>query len=200
MAIQFYENDIRVSVLKRQSTRDNLMKVVHSLGYKGAEINYIFCSDDTLIEINRRYLAHDTYTDIITFDYTKMEYSDGKNAALVSPSDRSEILDSRDDPRGNFSVDSPEISDEQFMSLMQDQLASEMRDEFGLVGDIYISYDRVKENAKLFHVKHVDELNRVLIHGILHLAGYKDKTPEEEKKMHEMEDLMLETCFDGYKK
>lgn len=192
MAIQFHENDIRVSVLKRQLTRDNLMKVVHSLGYKGAEINYIFCSDETLIEINRRYLDHDTYTDIITFDYTKMEYSDGKDDVPVNSSSFEEVSDVLDE--------SLEISDEQFMNLMQTQLASEMRDEFGLAGDIYISYDRVKENAKLFHVKHIDELNRVLVHGILHLAGYKDKTPAEEKKMHEMEDLMLETCFDGYKK
>lgn len=192
MAIQFHENDIRVSVLKRQLTRDNLMKVVHSLGYKGAEINYIFCSDETLIEINRRYLDHDTYTDIITFDYTKMEYSDGKDDVPVNSSSFEEVSDVLDE--------SFEISDEQFMNLMQTQLASEMRDEFGLAGDIYISYDRVKENAKLFHVKHIDELNRVLVHGILHLAGYKDKTPAEEKKMHEMEDLMLETCFDGYKK
>lgn len=192
MAIQFHENDIRVSVLKRQLTRDNLMKVVHSLGYKGAEINYIFCSDETLIEINRRYLDHDTYTDIITFDYTKMEYSDGKDDIPVNSSSFEEVSDALDE--------SFEIPDEQFMNLMQTQLASEMRDEFGLAGDIYISYDRVKENAKLFHVKHIDELNRVLVHGILHLAGYKDKTPAEEKKMHEMEDLMLETCFDGYKK
>lgn len=192
MAIQFHENDIRVSLLKRQLTRDNLMKVVHSLGYKGAEINYIFCSDETLIEINRRYLDHDTYTDIITFDYTKMEYSDGKDDVPVNSSSFEEVSDVLDE--------SFEISDEQFMNLMQTQLASEMRDEFGLAGDIYISYDRVKENAKLFHVKHIDELNRVLVHGILHLAGYKDKTPAEEKKMHEMEDLMLETCFDGYKK
>lgn len=168
------------------------MKVVHSLGYKGAEINYIFCSDETLIEINRRYLDHDTYTDIITFDYTKMEYSDGKDNVPVNSSSFEEVSDVLDE--------SFEISDEQFMNLMQTQLASEMRDEFGLAGDIYISYDRVKENAKLFHVKHIDELNRVLVHGILHLAGYKDKTPAEEKKMHEMEDLMLETCFDGYKK
>lgn len=189
MAIQFHENDIRVPVLKRRSARESLMRVVHSLGYKDAEINYIFCSDETLIEINRRYLDHDTYTDIITFDYTKMEYSDGKDGIPVS------LL------RGVGIPDTPdgisEISDEQFLDYMQAHLASEMRNEFGLAGDIYISYDRVRENAKLFHVKHIDELNRVLVHGVLHLAGYKDKTPDEEKKMHEMEDFMLGTCFDG---
>lgn len=65
-------------------------------------------------------------------------------------------------------------------------------------GDIYISIERIKENAKMFHVKHIDELNRVMIHGLLHLAGYKDKTPEEEKAIHEKEDEMLAACFPGY--
>lgn len=64
-------------------------------------------------------------------------------------------------------------------------------------GDIYISIDRIKENAEMFHVKHIDELNRVMIHGILHLAGFKDKTPEEEREIHIKEDEMLKTCF-GY--
>jgi rRNA maturation RNase YbeY len=58
-------------------------------------------------------------------------------------------------------------------------------------GDIYISYDRIKENAKLFHVKHSDELRRVLLHGLLHLLGYKDKTKKQSELMREKEDGYL---------
>ncbi len=64
-----------------------------------------------------------------------------------------------------------------------------------VAGDIYISIDRIRDNAKMFHVKHIDELNRVMIHGLLHLAGYKDKTSKEEKEIHAKEDEMLATCF-----
>ena len=64
-----------------------------------------------------------------------------------------------------------------------------------LSGDIYISVPRVRENARKFHVEPLEELNRVLVHGVLHLAGYKDKTPEEERRMHAMEDEMLKYCF-----
>lgn len=151
MAIRFYEQDVRVSVLKRVATRASLMRVVFRLGYENAEINYIFCSDEALLEINRKYLNHDTYTDIITFDYSRPDVS-----GMVFP---------------------------------------DMGGGKTLCGDIYISYDRVRENAKMFHVKHGEELNRVLVHGVLHLAGYKDKKPEEEKKMREMENLMTEICF-----
>ena len=70
--------------------------------------------------------------------------------------------------------------------------------EFCIRDCFYISVPRIKENAKLFHVKQIDELNRVLVHGLLHLAGYKDKTPKEEALMHKMEDKMLASCFEGY--
>lgn len=98
-----------------------------------AELNYIFCDDNYLLDINQRYLQHDDFTDIITFDYTQ-----GKVIA----------------------------------------------------GDIYISIERVKENAKTYKASFENELLRVMAHGLLHLAGYKDKsgvdiaqmrTKEEEK-------------------
>jgi len=98
------------------------------------DINYIFCDDAYLLKINQEYLNHDTYTDIISFDYTH------KNR---------------------------------------------------LSGDIFISIDRVKENAKRFKVLFEVELRRVLIHGILHYAGYKDKTDEEKKEMREQENEKL---------
>jgi probable rRNA maturation factor len=97
-------------------------------------INYVFVTDEELFKMNKKYLNHGTYTDIITFDYTE-----GK-----------------------------EIS-----------------------GDIFISVDRVKENAKKFKVKFDDELHRVMIHGVLHLCGYKDKTPKDSKEMRKKEDFSL---------
>ena len=98
------------------------------------EINYIFCNDDYLLEINQNYLDHDTYTDIITFDYNL-----GKQVH----------------------------------------------------GEIYISTERVAENAKQFQVSFKEELFRVLIHGVLHLCGYKDKSLEETQLMREKENFYL---------
>lgn len=98
------------------------------------EINYIFCDDAYLLEINRKYLDHDTYTDIISFDYTQ----------------------------GNC-----------------------------ISGDIYISTERVAENAVNFKTSFDNELHRVMAHGILHYCGYKDKSAEEQKIMRQKEDSYL---------
>ena len=105
--------------------------VIASEGKSLEEISYIFCDDEYLLKINMEYLDHDTYTDIITFDY-----SVGK--------------------------------------ILQ--------------GDIYISTERVRENSESFNVKFEDELRRVLIHGVLHLSGYKDKTEEEAALMRSKEE------------
>jgi rRNA maturation RNase YbeY len=102
---------------------------------KLGEINFIFCSDAYLLELNVEYLNHDTYTDIISFDY-----SVGKE----------------------------------------------------LHGDIYISLERVKENAEVFGVTLESELGRVMIHGILHLCGYKDKSDSDKKLMRSKENVYLE--------
>jgi probable rRNA maturation factor len=101
---------------------------------KEGEINYIFCSDDYLHQINIEFLEHDTFTDIISFDY-----SIGKE----------------------------------------------------LHGDIYISVERVQENASDFEVSFRDEMSRVMIHGVLHYCGYKDKTEEDKKMMRLKEDYYL---------
>lgn len=103
-------------------------------GKKASEINIVFCSDSYLHDLNKTYLNHDTFTDIITFDYC------------------------------------------------EDDLVS---------GDIFISIDRVKENAKTLEIFYLEELNRVIIHGILHLLGYKDKSQEEKDLMREKEDFYL---------
>ena len=97
-------------------------------------VNCIFCDDRYLHKLNVEFLKHDTYTDIITFDYS--------------------------------------VGNE-------------------LIGDVYISVERVKENAVTFNVTFENELKRVLIHGLLHLCGYKDKTVQEAEKMRAKENKYL---------
>ena len=98
------------------------------------ELNYIFCDDNYLHDINVKTLNHNTLTDIISFDYTQGE--------VVS-------------------------------------------------GDVFISYERVRENAKDFGLKFRDELHRVMIHGVLHYCGYKDKLDDEKTLMRAKEDYYL---------
>ncbi|MDE5544104.1 MAG: rRNA maturation RNase YbeY [Bacteroidales bacterium] len=159
--ITFNEQDVKVPFLKRRTARESLQRVLEILGFEPGTVNYIFCSDKYLLKINRQYLNHDTYTDIITFAYSEQDLT-GEGFGFVEESAKGTKRKNR------------------------------------LSGDIYISVPRIKENAKLFHVKQIDELNRVLVHGLLHLAGYKDKTPKEEALMHKMEDKMLASCFEGY--
>lgn len=115
----------------KQWITDSLRKEKHTV----KSLNYIFCSDTSLLERNIQYLKHNTLTDIITFDL----------------SEEKGILD----------------------------------------GEIYISIDRVKENASTFSKSFEDELHRVLIHGVLHLAGYRDKKPEQKAEMRKKEDYYL---------
>ena len=159
--ITFNEQDVKVSFLKRRTARESLRRVLETLGFEPGTVNYIFCSDKYLLKINRQYLNHDTYTDIITFAYSEQD-----------------------------------LTGEGFGFAEEGVKGAKQKNR--LSGDIYISVPRIKENAKLFHVKQIDELNRVLVHGLLHLAGYKDKTPKEESLMHKMEDKMLASCFEGY--
>ena len=159
--ITFNEQDVKVPFLKRRTARESLRRVLEALGFEPGTVNYIFCSDKYLLKINRQYLNHDTYTDIITFAYSEQD-----------------------------------LTGEGFGFAEEGVKGAKQKNR--LSGDIYISVPRIKENAKLFHVKQIDELNRVLVHGLLHLAGYKDKTPKEEALMHKMEDKMLASCFEGY--
>jgi probable rRNA maturation factor len=99
------------------------------------ELNYIFCSDNYLLQINQTYLNHSTLTDIVTFDT-----SEAKNQ---------------------------------------------------IAGDIFISIPRIKENAEKFGVSFNDELNRVMIHGMLHLIGYSDKSKDARITMRKKEDAYL---------
>ncbi len=108
-----------------------ISRVILSENKKEGDINYIFCDDEFILEINKQYLNHDYYTDIISFDYS--------------------------------------VGNE-------------------LHGDIFISIERVQENAEDFNVTFEEELKRVIIHGILHYCGYKDKSEDEEVVMRSKED------------
>ena len=108
-----------------------LSQVILSENKKEGDINYIFCDDEYLLNLNEQYLDHDTLTDIISFDYT--------------------------------------VGNE-------------------LHGDIFISIERVRENAQDFNVTFDEELKRVLAHGILHYCGFKDKSDEDEQLMRQKED------------
>lgn len=125
----FYETEF---VLNDESKhKDWITRSIESEGYLLGEINYIFCNDDYLHNINLDFLKHDTLTDIITFDHTS-----GKHIS----------------------------------------------------GDIYISIERVKENAETYKEGLSKELKRVIIHGVLHLCGYRDKTSQEELLMRKKEE------------
>lgn len=134
MAFVFTYHKVKFKLDNITKIKKWIEAVVKSEKHKVNGINFVFVGDKELLKLNKQYLKHNTYTDIITFDY-----SEGK-----------------------------EIS-----------------------GDIFISVDRVKENAKKFKVKFDDELHRVMIHGILHLCGYKDKTPKDAKEMRKREDASL---------
>jgi rRNA maturation RNase YbeY len=124
-----YENNFE---LPNESKIANwISRVILSESKKEGEINYIFCNDDYLLNLNEQYLDHDTLTDIISFDYS---------------------------------------------------IGNEIH------GDIFISTERVKENAIDFNVAFEEELQRVLVHGVLHYCGYKDKTDDDEQLMRDKED------------
>lgn len=134
-AIQFFEEDITFKLKNKTLVRQWISNTIVAEGFKLKELNYIFCSDSYLLQINQQYLDHDTYTDIVTFDNAE--------------------------------------------------------DKGIIIGDIFISIERIRENAAKFNVTESDELHRVIIHGALHLLGYKDKSPADKKKMTQKEDLYL---------
>ncbi|WP_205966307.1 rRNA maturation RNase YbeY [Parapedobacter sp. SGR-10] len=134
--ISFFTEDIVFTLAQKQKIREWINKTVIEEGFKRvSELNFIFCSDDYLLDINKQYLQHDTYTDIVTFDSSENE----------------------------------------------DVIA----------GDIFISVDRVRDNAQKFKVSEKDELHRVIIHGVLHLCGYRDKKKEDKEMMTAKENTYL---------
>jgi rRNA maturation RNase YbeY len=133
-AINFFQEETSYTVKQKTHLRKWIADAISSEGLKTGDINIILCSDDYLHKMNTEYLDHDTYTDIITFDYSEDE---------------------------------------------------------SISGDLFISIERVKENAGLYSKRINEELHRVIIHGVLHLCGYGDKTTIEKERMTEKENINL---------
>jgi rRNA maturation RNase YbeY len=135
-SIHYHYNDLEHKAeIQEFKLSDWIFNCISKLSKKDIEeLNYIFCNDDYLLEINRKYLNHDTLTDIITFNYNTDKH---------------------------------------------------------IHGEIYISLERVKENATQLSENFERELKRVIIHGVLHLIGYDDKNKEDKAKMRELEDYCL---------
>lgn len=132
--INFYNEDVDFKLKNKLILKRWIKQVIDGYGFKTGELSYIFCSDDKILEVNRQFLQHDYYTDVITFDY----------------------------------------------------------DEDGVVsGDMYISVDTVRTNAEQYAPSFEREMQRVVIHGVLHLCGLKDKQPDDEKKMRAAEEKAL---------
>ena len=132
--ITFNTDSIEMPALDERKVSRWIRSVAADYGFSVGNINYIFCSDERELEVNRRFLGHDYYTDVITFDYS-------------TPST--------------------------------------------LNGDIFISLDTVRSNAELVGTSFDNELLRILIHGVLHLTGQGDKTPETKAQMTEKEEKAL---------
>lgn len=128
-----YETDFELE--NETNYEEWIQAIIDSENFTEGEINYIFCDDEYLHKINVEYLDHDTFTDIISFDYTI----------------------------GNL-----------------------------ISGDIFISIERVKENAQEYEVLFIKELQRVMSHGILHYCGYKDKFEEDSNLMRLKENEKIE--------
>ena len=128
------EENFHFSLEKETTVKNWIKKILKQEGKTAGNISYLFCSDDYLLKINRQFLQHDFYTDIITFDYSE---------------------------------------------------------KAKIEGEIFISIDRVKENAKTFKQPFERELMRTIIHGVLHLCGYTDKKPADKKRMTAKENQAL---------
>ena len=135
MAIRFFNEQINFNLKKKKSLKSWIKEIVTAHNTKEGELNFIFSTDDYILHINKEYLNHDYYTDIITFDQSE--------------------------------------------------------DQGTISGDIYISIDRIKDNAENSGVDFTVELRRVMIHGVLHLIGYSDKSKGQQAIMREKEDACL---------
>ncbi len=131
MAIHYFTEDVEEIKLNKKKVSSWIKTCVLQNNKKEGDLNFIFCSDEYLKEINIQYLKHDYYTDIITFGYNEQDI---------------------------------------------------------LAGDIFISVDRIADNAMNFNVSFNDELLRVIIHGVLHLIGFNDTNQKQKKEMKNQED------------
>ncbi len=132
--IEFFSEDINMPDFNQADVCDWINTVIENHEKKLGEISIIFCSDDYILKVNREYLNHDYFTDIITFDYCE-----GSNVN----------------------------------------------------GDLFISLDTVLDNSRDFDTGYENEIMRVIIHGILHLIGFNDKTDSEQEEMTRQENISL---------
>jgi probable rRNA maturation factor len=133
--IRFSKEDVKFPAISRSHVREWLSCLINLQGQKTGDILVVFCSDVFLLELNQKYLKHNTLTDIITFDYSEF----------------------------------PKIN-----------------------GELYISIERVYDNAITHKTAEIDELLRVIAHGVLHLLGYKDKQASDKLQMRKMEEFALD--------
>lgn len=137
--IHFFTEDISFRLQNSLQLKRWIKQTIVTETHQLQELNFIFCSDEYLLEINKTYLNHDYYTDIITFDNSEKERA--------------------------------------------------------ILGDIFISIDRITDNASHLHVPFNRELHRVMIHGVLHLLGYQDKLATNKKMMTAKEDQYLAVFY-----
>ena len=140
MAIQFHSLQIKFDLKNKNLQKSWIKRCIDKHARTPGTISYIFTSNLTLREMNRDYLNHDYFTDVITFDYSEGD--------LVS-------------------------------------------------GDVFISIDQVQINAGIYNESFDEELKRVMIHGVLHLIGFGDKTEQEKDRMRKMENDALHLWLKG---
>lgn len=135
-ACTFTDRGVRSGLRQKRALGEFILRMVKSYTRREAVLSYVFVDDETLLDMNRQYLQHDTYTDIISFDLSE--------------------------------ASSPV-----------------------LIGDIYISIDRVRENAESMGIRLSDERLRVILHGALHLSGFGDKTAKQQAEMRQLEEKWM---------
>lgn len=132
--VRYFTEDIKFNYKERRRTSKWLKLVAESEIRRLGDVSVIFCSDPYILDVNLKYLQHDYFTDIITFDYCEGDT---------------------------------------------------------LSGDLFISIDSVRENAAFYKTEFEEELNRVIVHGVLHLIGYDDHTEADKKEMRSKENYYL---------
>lgn len=137
MPVHYHTEDCSYRLPQKRLTSGWLRAVAEEEGYALGEVNYIFCSARKLLAMNRQYLGHDYFTDVITFDY------------------------------------------------------SDRRGERIVAGDVFIDVETVADNARRYGATRLQEMRRVVVHGLLHLCGQGDKTPRTNARMHRKEDKYL---------
>jgi rRNA maturation RNase YbeY len=140
--VYFFFDNTKPAITQRSRLKSFIEAIFKTEGKQLNSVGYVFTTDEKLLEINKYFLQHDDYTDIISFDL----------AEKFSP----------------------------------------------VEGEIYISLDRVRDNAKKLGVTLKSEIHRVIFHGALHLSGYKDKSGPEIKQMRKLEDKYLLKYFKSF--